>query len=70
MRGPVQRMTVALPVPEAADLSTRAAQCGVPTDEYLGIQALAGAYGRRHPLVAAFDSRGAAGDSGPAARGD
>lgn len=50
-------MDVSLPNPEAADLTTRAAQAGVSTEEYLGIQVLAGAYGNQHPHVKAFRKR-------------
>lgn len=50
-------MEVALPHTEAADLTTRAAKAGVPTSEFIGIQALAGAYGLMHPEVQAFHKR-------------
>jgi hypothetical protein len=50
-------MDIALPIPEAAELATRAASAGVPTAEYLGILALSTAYGLFHPWVAAFRSR-------------
>lgn len=58
-------MELELPVPEAAELTTRAAQAGVPTSEYLGIQALAGAYGNLHPAVVAFRKRANPGINGP-----
>lgn len=58
-------MAVALPNPEAADLTTRAAKAGVPTDEFLGIQVLAGAYGHQHPDVKAFHARARLGINGP-----
>ena len=58
-------MEVALPTPEAADLTTRAAKAGVPTAEFLGIQVLAGAYGHSHPEVIAFRNRSKAGINGP-----
>lgn len=65
MKNANQIMDVALPHPEAADLTTRAAQAGVPTAEYLGIQVLAGAYGHQHPHVKAFNKRVKAGITGP-----
>jgi len=46
-----------LPIPEAADLAMRAAAEGVPTDEYLGIKILQGAYGFSHPKVQAHARR-------------
>lgn len=64
MKNDNEIMEVALPTPEAADLTTRAAQAGVPTAEFLGIQVLAGAYGILHPLVAAFRNRANLGQSG------
>lgn len=66
---PKEIMSIALPVPEAADLATRAAIEGVPTEEYLGIQALAGAYGHAHPEVVAFKKRAKSGQGGPESRG-
>lgn len=57
-------MKVAIPHPEAADLAIKAAQAGVPTDEFIGIQALAGAYGHSHPDVQAFRNRPKAGVCG------
>ena len=42
-----------------------AAAAGVPTSEYLGIQALAGAYGHSHPAVSAFRNRAKTGVNGP-----
>lgn len=58
-------MELELPVAEAADLTTKAAKAGVPTSEFLGIQALAGAYGHFHPVVAAFRKRANSGINGP-----
>jgi len=56
---------VSLPVPETADLMTKAAQHGVEFSEFLGIQVLAGAYGNQHPEVKAFRKRAKAGINGP-----
>lgn len=58
-------MEVALPHPEAAELTTNAAQAGIPTAEYLGIHVLAGAYGALHPAVVAFRKRPKTGINGP-----
>ena len=60
-----QIMNVALPHPEAADLTTKAAQFGIPTAEYLGIQVLTAAYGHLHPEVVAFKNRANSGINGP-----
>lgn len=60
-----QIMDVALPHPEAADLTTKAAQVGVSTSEYLGIQVLTAAYGHLHPEVVAFKNRAKPGINGP-----
>jgi len=65
MKNPIQITEIALPVPEFADLSVRAAQQGVSTAHYLGVLALAGAYGFRHPVVVAFDERAKPGINGP-----
>lgn len=65
MKNDNEIMEVALPTPEAADLTTKAAQAGIPTAEFLGIQVLAGAYGLLHPVVVAFRNRAKAGISGP-----
>ena len=65
MKNPNKIMDVELPAPEAADLTVRAAIAGVPTSEYIGIQALAGAYGHQHPAVLAFSNRERPGISGP-----
>lgn len=65
MKSSNQIMDVALPHPEAADLTTRAAKAGIPTAEYLGIQVLAGAYGHQHPEVKAFNKRVNLGINGP-----
>jgi len=58
-------MELSLPVPEAAELTTKAAEEGVPTSEYLGVLALTGAYGVSHPVVVAFRNRPKAGINGP-----
>ncbi len=58
-------MEISIPHPEAADLTTKAAQAGVPTAEFLGIQVLAGAYGALHPEVQAFRNRPKTGINGP-----
>lgn len=58
-------MDLSLPIAEAADMTTKAAAAGVPTDEYLGIQAMAGAYGHSHPEVVAFRNRAKAGINWP-----
>lgn len=42
-----------------------AAQAGITTAEYLGIQVLAGAYGAQHPEVKAFQKRVRLGINGP-----
>lgn len=57
-------MHIALPEREAADLTRRAQAEGVPLPEYLGVQALAGAYGLLHPLVRAHRKRAKAGQTG------
>jgi Zn-dependent alcohol dehydrogenase len=61
MKKPNQIIEVSLPHPEASELVIRAAQAGVPAAEYIGIQALAGAYGNLHPVVVEFRSRDKAG---------
>jgi hypothetical protein len=58
-------MEISLPNPEAADLTVKAAQHGIPTAEYLGIQAIAGAYGQMHPKVIDFRNRAKNGINGP-----
>lgn len=63
-------MGIELPNAAAADLTTKAAQAGIPTHEYLGIQALAGAYGICHPEVVAFNNRSKPGITGPETNGD
>lgn len=65
MKNSKQIMEVALPVRDAAELTVRAAKEGIPTDEYLGILALSGAYGVSHPLVKAFHNRPKQGQFGP-----
>lgn len=62
-------MALELPIPEAADLTTRAAAEGLSTQEFLGIQALAGAYGHSHPAVSAFRNRAKTGVNGPKTHG-
>lgn len=47
-------VTAKLPIPEAADLATRAAAQGIPTEEMMGNYILLGAYGFAHPKVQAF----------------
>jgi hypothetical protein len=64
MKKPFEIMEVAIPVPEAADMTARAAALGVPVSQYIGIQALAGAYGVLHPEVVAFSKKPKAGQSG------
>lgn len=56
---------VALPVETAAEMTVRAAQAGVPTDEFLGIVVMAGAYGHSHPDVVEFKNRPKTGVNGP-----
>lgn len=65
MKNSKEIMNVALPAAEAADLTIKAAQAGVSTDEFLGIQVLAGAYGHLHPEVVAHRNRANAGINGP-----
>lgn len=65
MKNSKQIMEVALPTPEAAEITVRAAKEGMPTDEYLGILVLSGAYGVSHPLVNAFNKRPKQGQFGP-----
>ncbi|WP_434513800.1 hypothetical protein AB6Q56_14560 [Dechloromonas sp. ARDL1] len=65
MKKSKQIMEVALSTPEAADLTSKAAQAGMPTAEFLGIQVLAGAYGSQHPEVKAFQKRVRLGINGP-----
>jgi hypothetical protein len=48
---------IILPMAEAADLATKAAQQGVSTPEYLGMHVLRSAYGVMHPIVVAFEQR-------------
>ena len=55
------------PVPEAADLATRAVAANMPLAEYLGFHILSSAYGLLHPDVRAFMRRAMAGVYGPAA---
>lgn len=59
-----QIMCVSVPVEDAADLLTRAARMGMPTDEYLGVLLLSGAYGALHPVVKAAKLRPILGQSG------
>lgn len=65
MKKPNQIIEVSIPHPEAADLAIKAAKAGIPAAEYIGIQALAGAYGNLHPVVVEFRSRDKAGVFGP-----
>jgi hypothetical protein len=65
MKNGNQIMDVELPTPEAAELTTKAAQAGIPTSEYLGIQVLTAAYGVFHPEVVAFRNRSKTGINGP-----
>ena len=65
LKNPNQIMAVRVPVEDAADLMQRAAQVGMPTDEYLGILVLSGAYGAAHPIVKEFRNRPNQGVSGP-----
>lgn len=48
-----------------ARLTTRAAQAGVPTAEYLGVHVLASAFGVLHPTVQALRKRDRLGIFGP-----
>lgn len=57
-------MDVSLPVPEASDLTTRAASAGLSTPEFLGYHVLRSAYGILHPQVVAIDTRTCQGNSG------
>lgn len=57
-------MDVSLPVPEASDLTTRAASAGLSTPEFLGYHVLRSAYGALHPHVVAIDTRACQGNSG------
>lgn len=70
MKNNNQIMDVELPIPEAADLTTKAAQAGVRTAEYLGIQVLTAAYGHLHPEVIAFKNRANQGINGPKTQGE
>lgn len=54
-----------LPAEAVRDLTIRAAQRGVPAPQFLGIQALRGAYGALHPDVVAFEKRAIQGQEGP-----
>ena len=67
MSNPREIMQISLPVPEAADLATRAAAANIPIAEYLGFHVLSSAYGLLHPDVQAFMRRAMAGVYGPAA---
>ena len=62
-------MDIALPIEVAADMTSKAASHGVPTHEYLGIVAIAGAYGHLHPKVIEFKRRAKAGINGPETQG-
>lgn len=53
-----------LPADAVRDLTIKAAQRGVPAPQFLGIQALRGAYGALHPDVLAFDQRDGSGQAG------
>jgi len=48
---------IALPVADAAAMTIKAAQAGISTEEYAGIQCLQAFCGILHPLVAAFHNR-------------
>ncbi|NTZ82228.1 hypothetical protein FCJ61_04140 [Burkholderia metallica] len=48
---------ILLPLAEAADLATKAAEQGVSTPEFLGIHVLRSAYGALHPIVIEFERR-------------
>lgn len=54
-----------IPVPEAADMMTRAAQAGVSFSHYIQVHALQGVYGVLHPTVVEFRNRLKAGICGP-----
>lgn len=64
MRKPKTEAIVRLPSEEALQLALLAAQQGVPTPDYLGIQVLRGAYGSSHPDVLAHDMRDKVGRNG------
>lgn len=64
MRKPKTEAVVRLPSEEALQLALLAAQEGVPTPDYLGIQVLRGAYGASHPDVIAHDTRDKVGRNG------
>ena len=68
MKKPNQIMAVRVPVEDAADLMQRAARVGMPTDEYLGVLVLSGAYGVLHPVVRAANLRPIVGQSGTETR--
>ncbi|WP_242610564.1 hypothetical protein [Burkholderia vietnamiensis] len=55
---------ILLPLAEAADLATKAAEQGVSTPEYLGIHVLRSAYGALHPIVIEFERRPKQGQNG------
>lgn len=55
---------ILLPLAEAADLATKAAEQGVSTPEYLGIHVLRSAYGALHPAVIEFERRPRQGQTG------
>jgi hypothetical protein len=61
---PTTHLDVQLPVPEASDLTTKAAQKGISTPEYLGYHVLRSAYGVMHPYVVAIDQRACQGNAG------
>ncbi|WP_321810100.1 hypothetical protein [Burkholderia sp. BCC1985] len=57
MTGGSVEQPILLPLAEAADLATKAAEQGVSTPEYLGIHVLRSAYGALHPVVIEFERR-------------
>lgn len=59
---------VLLPLAEAADLATKAAEQGVSTPEFLGIHVLRSAYGALHPVVIEFERRPKQGQIGTPGR--
>ena len=61
-------MELSLPIEAAADMTTKAAEAGIPTQDFIGIQALAGAYGQSHPEVIEFNKRTKKGVNGPKTR--
>ena len=68
MTKPRKNIEIELPVDAIADLTVMAASIGVGLPYYLGILALSGAYGFKHPDVLAFDGRPKGAINGPVTR--